>query len=157
MNKKIKNANPKQFNNIQFKSTLEVSVYKTLLQEGFNPEYEKTTFTIWKGSSEYVKFYTKNVYKRKNKHINVCSETLIEDNRPLNDITYTPDFIFNYENKTIIVEVKGFQNDVYPYKMKMFRDYLSQNTYPNSHIIWEIFNLKQLKECINLLKTSQMT
>ena len=38
-NKKIKNAHPKEYNHIKFKSQLEVMTYKTLFELGFNPQY----------------------------------------------------------------------------------------------------------------------
>ena len=40
INKKIKGATTTCYNGIQFKSSLEVMIYKTLLQEGFHPKYE---------------------------------------------------------------------------------------------------------------------
>lgn len=155
LNKKIKNTNPKKYNNIEFKSLLEVTVYKTLLQEGFNPEYEKHTYLIWEGVSPKIPFYTKNIFKRKNCNITVISSNTVVDNRNLQSITYTPDFYFEYNNKKIIVEVKGFENDVFPYKFKMFRKYLQEQEDYLNYEIWEIFTKKQLIECINLLKQSQ--
>ena len=43
-NHKVKNATPLEYNNIQFKSRLEVMIYKTLLQEGFSVQYEHTKY-----------------------------------------------------------------------------------------------------------------
>lgn len=152
-NKKIKNTSPKEYNGIKFRSTLEVMVYKTLLAEGFNPEYEKYTWTLFDGFVPHVPFYTKNHFKRKDKRIEVLSKYTIKDNRPLSEITYTPDFVFTYNDKRIIVEVKGFENDCFPMKFKMFRyelEYEEQETE-----LWEIFTKKQLLECINHLRQSQ--
>lgn len=152
-NRKIKNATPKEYNGIKFKSLAEVMVYKTLLQQGFNPQYESETFHIWEGFiPNKVPFYTRNTFNRKNKNIEVISDTTVKDNRPLQDITYTPDFIFYYNSIKVIVEVKGLQNDVFPYKFKMFRKYLERQNEP--YMLWEIFTKKQLLECINLLKKS---
>ena len=36
-NKKVKNATETEYNGIKFKSLTEVTIYKTLLQEGFEP------------------------------------------------------------------------------------------------------------------------
>ena len=47
MNKKIKNATVREYDNIKFKSILEVSTYKTLIEYGFKPEYEKHTYVVW--------------------------------------------------------------------------------------------------------------
>lgn len=151
-NKKIKNATAKMYNGIKFKSLLEIMTYKTLIQYGFEPKYEDKTFVIWDGFIPHIPLYTKNSFKRKNKNIQVVSNKTILDNRPLLSITYTPDFIFEYNNKTIIVECKGMVNDVFPYKFKMFRKYLETEENYNNYIIWEIFTKQQLLECIKLLK-----
>lgn len=149
-NKKIKNATRKEFNGIKFRSLAEVMVYKTLLQQGFYPKYEEKTFLIWEGFTPTIPFYTKNSFKRKNKNIEIVSSSTVKDSRTLSAITYTPDFIFTHKGKTIIVEVKGFSNEVFPYKFKMFRKYLE--TLEGEYEVWEIFTKKQLLECINLLK-----
>lgn len=152
-NKKIINANPKEYNNIKFKSLSEVMVYKTLLAEGFNPQYEENTYVIFDGFVPHIPFYTKNKFKRKNKNIEVLSHNTVKDNRPVDGITYTPDFVFEYNGKTIIIEVKGFANDVFPYKFKMFRKLLEYELNGN-YEIWEIFTKTQLLELINNLKVS---
>ena len=50
MNKKIFNATNSAIGNISFKSKLEASVYKTLVEHGFSPQYESQRFVLWKGS-----------------------------------------------------------------------------------------------------------
>ena len=134
-NKKIKGATPLTLNHIRFRSKLEASIYKYLLQEGLNPVYEGMTFTLWKGFVPTVPFYDKNGLKM----------------TKLRDITYTPDFTFIYKEKLIIIEVKGRQNDVFPYKFKMFRKILEEDTYKESTILFEVFSLKQMKEYIKLI------
>ena len=59
-NKKIKNAHPKEYNGIKFRSQLEVTTYKTLIEHGFTPKYEEETFILWDGFIPSVPFYTKN-------------------------------------------------------------------------------------------------
>lgn len=152
LNKKIKNATPKEYNGIKFRSLLEVMTYKTLLQEGFLPEYENMTFTLKESFQPSVPFYTKNTLKRKNKNVKVLSKTTIIDNRVVKAITYTPDFIFNYKDKVIIVEVKGMANDVYPYKLKLFRNILETLSTTKNYELWEIHSQKQLLDCIKHLK-----
>lgn len=152
LNKKIKNATPKEYNGIKFRSLLEVMTYKTLLQEGFLPEYENMTFTLKESFQPSIPFYTKNALKRKNKNVKVLSKTTIIDNRIVKAITYTPDFIFNYKDKVIIVEVKGMANDVYPYKLKLFRNILETLSTTKNYELWEIHSQKQLLDCIKHLK-----
>ena len=139
-NAKIKNATPTKFNNIEFKSKLEASVYKTLLVAGFKPNYEKLKFTIWEGFKPSVPFYTKNKQTRE----------LDSEMSKIRDITYTPDFTFTYKGYLIIIEVKGKENDIYPVKRKLFRGWLELNC-PKS-LYFEVFTKKNTQSAIDIIK-----
>ena len=141
-NKKIKNATPKEYNGIKFKSLLEVMVYKTLLQEGFTPLYEPMKYIIWKGFKPEVPFY------RPDK-----KGSLQLQNTKIIDITYTPDFVFVApDNKTVvIIECKGFQNDVSPIKEKMFRGYL-ENVLKDENQPRLFFKIKNKKQCLEAIE-----
>ena len=142
-NHKVKNATPLEYNNIQFKSRLEVMIYKTLLQEGFSVKYEPTKYIIWEGFKPNVSFYNKD---KKTKMLKL-------DNRKLRDITYTPDFVFEYKDTTIVIEAKGFENDTFPIKKKLFRKWLeNQNSQGNKYIFFEIFTKRQLMQAIDIIK-----
>lgn len=140
-NKKIKNVTPEVYLDIRFKSQLEAMVYRTLLQAGFKPEYETHTYVIWGGFRPTVPFYTRN--KRR--------ETVLNLKKTIN-ITYTPDFYMEYEGLKIIIEAKGKENDVFPYKLKMFRKYIEELLDKDDYLIFEIFTKKQLLECIEIIK-----
>lgn len=150
MNKKIKNATALTYDNIQFKSKTEVMVYKTLLQLGFNPYYEATKYRIWEGFVPTVPYYTKG----KDKNLKPSTKKLI-------DITYTPDFVFLAPDKktVIIIEVKGFANDVFPIKRKMFRKYLEtiKNELNQPVVYFEIYTKKNLLQAINIIKSEYGT
>lgn len=152
-NKKIKNAHPKIFNGIKFKSQLEIMTYKILIEQGFSPTYEQKRFVIWEGFCPTIPFLTKNRFKRKNHNIKVLSPFTCKDERPIESITYTPDFTFNYNGKCIIVECKGMMNDVFPYKFKLFRQELEKDPNKQNIELWEIHTKKQLLECIEQLKS----
>ena len=139
-NKKIRNATPKEFNGIKFKSILEVMVYKTLLSVGFEPLYEKNKFVIWQGLYPSVPFYDKDAATR----------MLKLNKKKIIDITYTPDFTFEYNKRLIIIEVKGFENDVFPVKKKLFRKSLEE-THPEA-LFFEIYTKKQLLQAIEIIK-----
>lgn len=142
-NHKVKNATPLEYNNIQFKSRLEVMIYKILLQEGFNVQYEPTKYIIWEGFKPNVSFYNKDKKTR----------MLKLDNKRLIDITYTPDFVFEYKDTTIVIEAKGFENDTFPIKKKLFRKWLeNQNSQGNKYIFFEIFTKRQLMQAIDIIK-----
>lgn len=135
-NKKVKNATELVIDNIKFKSKLEASVYKYLVEEGFVPGYELEKYVLWEGIKPTIPFYGKKGL----------------DDKKLIDITYTPDFTFSYKDKFIIIEVKGMQNDVFPYKFKMFRKLLESYVNKDDILIFEVFSIKQLKECIKIIR-----
>lgn len=139
-NKKVKNATPLKYGRIQFKSRLEVTVYKALKENGFSPKYEKRKFILWKGYYPKPLFYTKS---RKTKNIEVQTSKI-------KDITYTPDFTFMYNGILVIFEVKGFENDVFPLKKKMFRKVLERRKSPV--LYFEVYNKKQTLQAIEIMK-----
>jgi hypothetical protein len=138
-NKKIKNATSVCVNGIEFKSKLEGRVYEILLSNGFDPQYEAKTLVLWEGFRPTKPYYSKTKTK-----LNYFSPA------KLKDITYTPDFYFKYNDLEVFIEVKGFMNDVYPLKKKMFRKHLESL---DNVIAFEIYTLTQLKEAINMIKS----
>ena len=139
-NKKIINASPLEYDNISFKSKLEKMAYQTLKEQGFPVLYEPKKFIIWEGFRPNVPFYNKDASTR----------MLKMDSKKVIDISYTPDLMFEYNNHLIIIEMKGFENNTYPLKKKIFRKWLESN-YPNS-IYFEIFTKKQLLQAIDIIK-----
>lgn len=139
-NKKIINASPLEYDGISFKSKLEKMAYQTLKEQGFPVLYEPRKFIIWEGFRPNVPFYNKDASTR----------MLKMDNKKVIDISYTPDLMFEYNNHLIIIEMKGFENNTYPLKKKIFRKWLESN-YPNS-IYFEIFTKKQLLQAIDIIK-----
>ena len=96
-NKKVKNATPLVYNDIKFKSKLEVYCYKKLLEHNIVPGYEEVKFTIL-DSFEY-------------------------DNEKIRKMTYTPDFV----GPEWVIECKGQMNDAFPLRWKLFKHYLYTN------------------------------
>lgn len=139
-NKKIINASPLEYDGIFFKSKLEKMAYQTLKEQGFPVLYEPKKFIIWEGFRPNVPFYNKDASTR----------MLKMDSKKVIDISYTPDLMFEYNNHLIIIEMKGFENNTYPLKKKIFRKWLESN-YPNS-IYFEIFTNKQLLQAIDIIK-----
>jgi hypothetical protein len=143
-NKKILNASRREFDGIKFKSELEVMIYKTLKESGFNPFYEPTTYTLWRGFRPTVPFYDKD---KKTKLLKLNLKKVI-------DIKHTPDFVFLYNNVVIVIEAKGMENDVFYIKKKLFRAYL-EDLYRETgqkSMYFEIFTKKQLLEAIEIIK-----
>lgn len=144
MNRKVKNTSSCKYHNIEFKSKAEMLIYKGLIEAGLEPNYEGITFTIWDGYRPIIPFY---IIDKDGNKINKKSK--------LKDITYTPDFTLNYNGYTVVIEVKGFANDVFPYKFKIFRKYIE--TKENKYLLIEIFpKIKiiesQIKTLVKVIK-----
>lgn len=150
-NKKIKNSKAINYNGITFKSQLEKVAYKTLVDKGFVVFYEDKKFIIWEGIRHHINFYDGT------KHTTALKTT---KEFKLRDITYTPDFLIEYQGKLIIIEMKGIENDVFPVKKKLFLKFLTTSpgieyknhiyTYENIYY-FELRNKKQVEEMITIL------
>ncbi len=142
-NKKVLNATTVSVNGIEFKSKLEGGCYKMMLDNELDPQYETMKFVIMEGfKPKRIKYYTKNKLKPKE---------IVLDDRKIKDMTYTPDFVINRNNKTYLIEAKGNQNDVYPYKRKLFLKLL-ENITDKDFVFVEIFNLRQMSDTITKIK-----
>lgn len=159
VNKKIRNATQSSLGKLTFKSQLEKSIYNTLLQQGFTPQYEPITFTLWDGFSPITPYYDKETDKQKIRRIsegvNTCpSKILIQKTGKVVGIRYTPDFYFNYNGLDVYIEAKGIENDIFYIKKKMFIKYLDDilvNTGRRS-IYFEVYTKKQLLQAIEIIK-----
>ena len=158
-NKKIRNATKNSIKGITFKSQLEKSIYNTLQQLGFEPQYEPTTFTIWDGYSPITPYFDKETdkqqEKRLNENSNSCpSKILVQKNAKVIGIRYTPDFYFKYNNLNVYIEAKGIENDVFYIKKKMFIKYLDNLFLEKGErsIYFEVYTKKQLLQAIDILK-----
>ena len=139
-NKKIKNATSTSYNNIIFKSKLEVSCYKKLETSGFSFSYEADKIVIWEGlkithAIAYLPDKTKLLIPKTNFKIR--------------NITYTPDFKIDYKGYTIYVDAKGFANDIYPIKKKMFIQYIDSLVKCR---FFEVHSVKQMLQAIEIIK-----
>lgn len=142
---KIRNANPKFYDGIQFLSKLEVYAYKQLKENNLQFKYEPETFTLWEG------FQPENlgmVFGPRSK----VKRDLVDKRRKQIDMTYTPDFKVVKGNHVIFMETKGFPNDSFPIKRKMFLKLLEEKNDGNTYHFLEPSNQKWVREAINLIK-----
>lgn len=144
VNKKIKGATICEYNGIKFRSKQELSIYKYLLSIGITPEYETTKFTIWDRDSFSVPYYDR------------FGKTFKKISRKPTSVHYTPDFIFSIGSIKVILEVKGFKNDVTPYKIRLFRDFLEKHYNDTKEKVCYavVYSIKDLKFLINDLQNS---
>tara|TARA_R100000781_G_C4080448_1_gene127514 strand:- start:83 stop:544 length:462 start_codon:yes stop_codon:yes gene_type:complete len=134
---KIRNATAKVYKGIKFRSKLEVFTYKQLEAAKIKSMYEENTYTLLPGFYPIMDSYepSKGEYKNNTKKVRA--------------ITYTPDFV-DPDGKWII-EVKGYANDVFPIKWKLFKMYLMENDMEDC-TLYLPRNQKQVKETVELIK-----
>lgn len=158
-NKKIRNATICNNGKITFKSSLEKVIYNTLLEQGFKPQYEPRTFTVWEGFSPLTPFYDKETdsqkEKREEQEGRKSSKILVLKTGKIIGIRYTPDFYFKYKDLNVYIEAKGIENDVFYIKKKMFIKYLDtlQITQGIKSIYFEVYTKKQLLQAIEIIKS----
>lgn len=153
-NQKIRNATKSTSNNITFKSQLEKSIYNTLQQEGFGPQYEPKTFTLWDGFIPITPYYDKETPKHRDARDPKSSIMLMRKTSKIIGIRYTPDFYFRYNDIDIYIEAKGIENDVFYIKKKLFIKYLD-NLYTERgqlSMYFEVYTKRQLLQAINIIK-----
>lgn len=158
-NKKIRNATECKSGNLTFKSQLEKSVYNTLLEQGFNPQYEPRTYELWGGFIPLTPVYDKETDSQQVKRLEngdtVKNRILVIKNNKVVGIRYTPDFYFKYNDLNVYIEAKGIENDVFYIKKKMFIKYLDNLLIEKGEksIYFEIYTKKQLLQAIEIVKS----
>ena len=136
-NKKVRNAVSKVYKGIKFRSKLELFTYRKLEEAKIKSLYEKKKFVLMQG----FHFGNRCVEPHKSKgYIDITTK--------IRDITYTPDFVD--PNGKWIIEVKGYANDVFPIKWKLFKHHLMDHGY--DYVLFLPKNQKQVLETIELIK-----
>jgi len=136
-NKKVRNAIASVYKGIKFRSKLELFTYQQLEQAGIKSLYEQKKFVLMEG----FRFPNRTVEPHKTKGY-------IDTTVKIRDITYTPDFVD--PNDAWIIEVKGFANDVFPLKWKLFKNHLMENG--QDYVLFLPKNRKQVLETIDIIK-----
>lgn len=140
LGKKFVNAIPIVYNDIKFKSHLEMYMYKLLMLSEFDFEYEGHTFVVLDSFVDKNNLYSKH-----------STSFIQRGKRKVIGIKYTPDFVIKINGEIrFIIETKGRVLETFPLRLKMFRKYISDNGFN-----WDIFiptNQKQCEETIELIK-----
>ncbi len=158
VNKKIRNATQSTSEGITFKSKLEKSIYNTLLEQGFKPEYEPIAFVIWEGFCPEIPYYDRETDYQRNVRLATIggssSKMLVGKKAKIIDVRYTPDFYFKYNDLNVYIEAKGIENDVFYLKKKMFIKYLNDQYLEKGErsIYFEVYTRKQLLQAIEIIK-----
>lgn len=119
-NKKIKNATPTTYKGVQYRSKLEVRFAMMLDAEKIPFAYEEETWVV----------LDKQTYMGKT----------------IRCVTYTPDFIIG----NVVVEIKGFRNDVFPLKKKLIIKFINENR-PDTVFI-EAKTVADMRAAVDVIK-----
>jgi hypothetical protein len=129
-NQKIRNAQALQVNGITFRSKLEAFTYQKLLDNGINDfKYEEEKFTLLEAFDYPHESY--EAYERTDRETKIKVKQFGDVSHNIRSMTYLPDFtcIDHDTKKGWIIEVKGYANDAWPLKWKIFKHYLEGNGY----------------------------
>lgn len=115
---KYRNVNKKEVDGIKFRSNLEAHCYRALQAAGIPADYEKHKYVLMEG------FHYPNVRLEDNGKSGYRDKQTFK----VRDITYTPDFVD--PNGKWVIECKGFANERFPLKWKMFMELLKKGKNP---------------------------
>ena len=133
---KVKNAKKNSYDGKNFQSNLELYCYKQLELAEILVDYEEHTFTIFPATVYPQACYegtTKKLYNKVSK---------------IRPITYTPDFVD--PNGKFIIETKGYANESFPLRWKLFKKHLKDNDH--RYVLFMPRNKKQVDEVVEIIK-----
>lgn len=123
-NQKVKRAQPKSYQGVDYKSGLEVYCARALERAGLPNNYEQVTFTLMEGfecpaTSWEFKPDKKGMEKQK---------LMLVTSPKIRKITLTPDFPCMKEGW--VIECKGLKTDSFTLKFKLWKKYLCEHNLP---------------------------
>lgn len=147
-NKKIKNARVIIYDGKKFRSKLEVYCYKKLVELGVEFYYEEIRVNLISsfGFNRIRAFMPINSGKHKGEW---------QEFFKINKKAYTPDFIIpNHNGYYVVIECKGFENDDFPTKRKLYLTHLEEEfgNVDLKPIYLEPHNQRQVNLCIEFIK-----
>jgi hypothetical protein len=129
------------FKGIEYKSTLERNMAMLLTSAKIPFEYEPTKFTVMEGFKFPFKSYERQT--------NGKGDMIDRGGKKIQGIHYTPDFI----GDGFIIETKGFANETFPMRWKMFKKLLVDDGYdPNTLVIYKPQKISECEEVVRLIK-----
>ena len=120
-NKKIKNATPIEADGIKFRSKLELYTYKKLKEANIMTEYEQHRYELL--------------------------PAFVFHGKKVRAMTYLPDVV----GKGFIIECKGFSNDAFPLRKKLFEFWLSVHEPETQYHI--VRTQKEVDQLVETLKS----
>jgi len=113
--KAISKAKKHRYKGVQYRSGLEVKMARVLTELRIPFQYEAVKYELQKGF-----MFETDAYERQ---ANSKGEYKNRGNKKILPITYTPDFT----GEGWIIESKGYANESFPMKWKMFKDLIKND------------------------------
>lgn len=156
-NKKIKGAVQIEYKGMVFRSKSELECYMILEASGLKFGYEDTTFNIIEPKRTdllYVYESRPSVKAGKTKSGKCKRIFSLYKSSKQPESTYTPDFtIRSNDDKVIVyVEFKGFENDIFPTKKKLFFMKLQEMMELDNSIEYRYAYIKSISEFNEFIK-----
>jgi hypothetical protein len=148
---KVKNATRLELDGHTFRSKLEAFTYTKLIENGIKDfNYEQIKFVLQ--PSFELKCPCIEPYEKTNRTTGVKTKGFEENKQSIREITYLPDFVNIDENgKGWIIEVKGYANEAFPNKLKMFKYLLYKQGYDVTYYLPN--NQDNVLKCIEMIKS----
>jgi len=127
-----------KYDGINFNSGLERYTYIALKKEGLYDGYEQEVFTLIEGFTFSNECYSRTMANK--------GDFTNRGGKRVLPIRYTPDFT----GEDFIIECKGFANESFPMRWKLFKLWLTQNQ--DGRILYKPSNQKEVDRTIELIK-----
>ena len=146
---KIKNASKCSYDGVNFSSKLEMFCYKQLKEAGIDFIYQPETIELIPSFELNFKCYEDigRIVRDENKKVKYSTKRFDLTNK-VRSISYTPDF--SCCNGLYIIETKGFSNDAFPMRWKLYKQHLMNTGFTGILMMPE--NQKEIIECIKIIK-----
>ncbi len=128
-----------KYDGTDFDSYLEAYMYKILKANDISFKYNTISYTLVDGF-----LFQNNSYERQ---VNGKGEFKDRGNAKIRPITYKPDFIVG--NEDFIIETKGWSNDTFPMRWKLFKKMIFDEN--KNSIILKPQTKKECDESLNLI------
>lgn len=148
-NKKILNATAVEYNGLKFRSKMEEKMFNWMIQLGYSPQFEPDKFVLWEGFYPKTPLYIDGEPQLTKPRKNCKDIQLFIPKIPkFEDWHYTPDFKLEINGKIFYIECKGYGNDLWPYKRKLFLKTIEDK---NNIYFFEAHTKKGLMKTLNLI------
>lgn len=140
---------------IQFASLLEVYCYEQLKLSEYADKFKYTPFSIDAIDEKKINLISLHPRKKSSKWKKGDPIMKVRKGETLQSISYTPDFIVELDNHRVIIETKGYANDAFPIRKKLFKVYLDEQnkTSDKQWVYCEPSSHTEIKETIEFLNT----